>query len=131
MLRKYRIVLITVVLLQLGFLVIQLLQQNYFLDDSAEYIHTADNLISDGTLYCGDTEETIDPALYTKRLPGYPAFLVLTRLLTTSMVPVIILQMLLSIGSVLLMLKIFSPGKQGTWLLLPLLLLFPAQFIYS
>lgn len=131
MLRKYRIVLITVALLQLGFLVIQLLQQNYFLDDSAEYLRTADNLISNSMLYCGDTEETIDPALYTKRLPGYPALLLLTRLLTTSMVPVIILQMLLSLGSVLLMLKIFSSGKQGNWLLLPLLLLFPAQFIYS
>ncbi|MCA1747294.1 MAG: hypothetical protein LC655_06325, partial [Bacteroidales bacterium] len=131
MLRKYRIVLITVVMLQLGFLVIQLLQQNYFLDDSTEYLRTADNLIGEQMLYCGDADEAIDPALYTKRLPGYPAFLALTRFFTTSMVPVIILQMLLSLGSVLLMLKIFSPGKQDNWLLLPMLLLFPAQFIYS
>ncbi|MEX0980771.1 MAG: hypothetical protein WD577_03685 [Bacteroidales bacterium] len=131
MLRKYRIVLITVALLQLGFLVIQLFQQNYFLDDSAEYLRAADNLIGERMLYCGDTEKAIDPALYTKRLPGYPVFLMLIRFFSTSMVPVIILQMLLSLGSVLLMLKLFSPGKQGNWLLLPLLLLFPAQFIYS
>ncbi|MCA1746618.1 MAG: hypothetical protein LC655_02905, partial [Bacteroidales bacterium] len=131
MLRKYRIVLITVVMLQLGFLVIQLLQQNYFLDDSGEYLRAADNLISDQILYSGDSDEPIDPALYTKRLPGYPAFLMLIRFFTTSMVPVIILQMLLSIGSILLMLKIFSPGKQGSWILFPLLLFFPAQFIYS
>ncbi|MCA1746417.1 MAG: hypothetical protein LC655_01875, partial [Bacteroidales bacterium] len=57
--------------------------------------------------------------------------LALTRFFTTSMVPVIILQMLLSLGSVLLMLKLFSPGKQGGWILLPLLVLYPAQFIYS
>jgi hypothetical protein len=47
------------------------------------------------------------------------------------MAPVMVLQMLLSICSVLLMLRIFSPGKQGGWILLPLLVLFPAQFIYS
>jgi hypothetical protein len=131
MLRKYRIVLIVVVFLQLGFLVIQLLQQNYFLDDSAEYLQTADNLISDGMLYCGDTDEPLDPALYTKRLPGYPAFLVLVRLFSSSMVPVVVMQMLLSLASILLMLKIFSPEKQGNAILLALLVLFPAQFIYS
>ncbi len=131
MLRKHRIVLITVVLLQLGFLVIQLLQQNYFLDDSAEYLRVADNLIGERMIYSGDPDEPIDPALYTKRLPGYPAFLILVRLFTTSMVPVVALQLLLSLGSVLLMLNIFSPGKQGAWILLPLLVLYPAQFIYS
>ena len=131
MLGKYRIVLITVVLMQVGFLVIQLLQQNYFLDDSPEYLRTADNLLSDGMLYCGDTEKAIDPALYTKRLPGYPAFLALARIFTTSMVPVIILQLLLSLGSILLMLKIFSPQKQSNSILLAMLVFFPAQFIYS
>jgi hypothetical protein len=131
MLRKYRIVLFAVVVLQLGFLVIQLVQQNYFLDDSEEYIRVADNLLSDGMLYCGDTDEMLDPALYTKRLPGYPSFLVLVRLFTTSMIPVVILQMLLSLASILLMLKIFSPEKQGRTILLVLLVLYPAQFIYS
>ena len=131
MLRKYRILLLAVVLLQLAFLSFQLVSQNYFLDDSEEYIRTADNLINEGMLYCGDTDEPADPALYTKRLPGYPAFLVLFRLFTTSMVPVVILQMLLSLASLLLMLKIFSPEKQGNAILLALLVLFPAQFIYS
>ena len=122
---------ITVLLLQLGFLVIQLLQQNYFLDDSHEYLRAADNLLSDGVLYSGNMDEAVDPALYTKRLPGYPAFLALTCLFTASMVPVIILQMLLSFGSILLMLKIFSPRKQGSAILIALLVLFPAQFIYA
>ena len=123
--------LITVVLLHLGFMVIQLLRQNYFLDDSREYLRMADNMLSDGMLYCGDTGKAIDPALYTKRLPGYPAFLALTRIFTTSMVPVIILQLLLSLGSVMLMLKIFSPQKQSTSILLAMLVFFPAQFIYT
>ncbi len=131
MLKKYRIVLLVVVLLQLAFLGYQLVSQNYFLDDSEEYIRAADNLISDGMLYSGETDQMLDPALYTKRLPGYPAFLVLVRLFTTSMVPVVILQMLLSLASILLMLKIFSPDKQGRGILLALLVLFPAQYIYS
>ncbi len=131
MLGKYRIILFIVVLMHAGFLLIQLLRQNYLLDDSREYLLAADNLLNNGMLYCGSMEKAIDPALFTKRLPGYPALLVITHLLTTSLVPVIVLQLLLSLGSILIMMKLFSPQKEGNPVLLLMLLLFPAQFIYS
>ncbi|MEX0986519.1 MAG: hypothetical protein WD052_03495 [Bacteroidales bacterium] len=131
MLRQYRFEILIIVLIHLGFLVIQLFSQNYLLDDSKEYINTADNLITEGILYCDDPEGDTDPAFYTKRTPGYPLFLLPVRLVTGSLVPVIILQMLLSIGAILIMLKIFKPGKNSRYLLIALVALFPAQFIYA
>jgi hypothetical protein len=129
--KKYRTILLVIVPVQLLFLVIQLFSQNYLLDDSNEYLLAADNLIHQGVLYCGNTDAPEDPALYTKRPPGYPLFLAATRLFTPSHLPVIILQMLLSLVSILLMLEIFQPQKKEQFILLLFLLLIPAQYIYA
>lgn len=118
-------------IVHLLFLVIQLFSQHYLLDESGEYLQAADNLIEKGMLYSGDTEAAEDPALFTRRTPGYPLFLAATRFFTHSHVPVIILQMLLSLLSILLMLEIFRPQKKDRFILMPLLLLIPAQYIYA
>lgn len=131
MLKKYRSETGIILIVHLAFLVYQLFAQNFLLADSQEYLDAADNLLSEGILYCGDLQEPIDPALYTKRPAGYPLFLSLTRFFTKSHVPVVILQMLLSLASVFLLLNIFKPERRDRYILLTMLLLVPAQFIYA
>ena len=131
MLRKYRFEILFVLVVHLGFMGFQLTSQHFLLDDSSEYIAAADHLLHDGMLYCGDTTDPIDPALYTKRPPAYPLFLILTRAWTRSFVPLILLQMLLSMFSLLAMLKIFQPERRSRILVTLFTILYPAQFIYA
>ncbi len=131
MFRRYWPVILIIALVQGLFLAYQVHTGNFYLDDSKEYLRTADNMLTQGTVYCGDLQDAPDPALYTKRPPGYPAFLILIRIFTSSMLPVIILQSILSLASILLLIKLFGDKKRGAWLLLPLILFFPAQFIYA
>lgn len=131
MLRKYRIEIIIVLLVHTGFLVYQLYAQHFLLDDSAEYIRTADNLLNEGVLYNGDLSQHIEPGMYTRRPPGYPVFLLLSRLFTQSMVPIILLQLLLSMGTFIAILKIFQPEGFARIMITAFIVLYPAQFIYT
>lgn len=45
-------------------------------NDSLEYQKTAENLVNKNLFYSGDTNETIDYRLFSKRTIGYPVFLV-------------------------------------------------------
>ncbi len=131
MVRKYWIEFIIVLVIHAGFMVYQLYAQHYLLDDSKEYIRTADNLLREGILYNGDLSEHIQPELYTKRPPGYPLLLMIARLFTQSMIPVIVLQLVLSLASFIAMLKIFKPEGYARILLTVFIIFFPAQFIYT
>jgi hypothetical protein len=131
MLRKYPIEILVVLVLHLAFLAFQLVSENYFTEDSAEYIQTADNLIHEGILYSGDLDAELETGLYTKRLPGYTAVLAAIQWFTSSPLPLLILQLLFSMTSFLILLRMFKPGKMGRIVLMILVLLFPLQFIYA
>ena len=45
------------------------------INDSLEYQKTAENLVNKNLFYSGDTNETIDYRLFSKRTIGYPVFL--------------------------------------------------------
>ena len=62
-------------IMHLFFFLWQVQHQGYLLQDSEEYLYAAQNIIDKQTLYSGDLEQEIDPALYTKRPLGYPLFL--------------------------------------------------------
>ncbi len=131
MLRKYWIEFIIILVIHAGFMVYQMHAQHYLLDDSKEYIRTADNLVREGILYNGDLSEHIQPELYTKRPPGYPLFLLISRLFTQSMIPVILLQLVLSLASFIAMLKVFKPEGYARVLVTTFIIFYPAQFIYT
>ncbi|MDF1572530.1 MAG: hypothetical protein P1P82_13040 [Bacteroidales bacterium] len=131
MLRKYRTEIIIILLIHTGFMVYQLFVQHYLPGSSTEYITTADNLHNAGTLYSGDLSQHIEPELYTKYSPGYPLVLLLTGLFTQSMVPLILLQLALSMLSFITMLRIFQPEGYARILATAFVLLYPAQFIYT
>lgn len=105
------------------------------LSDSTEYLNASGNIYTRGTLYCGELSEPIREELFTRRPPLYPVLLGIA-LLTGSTIPVLLLQTLFSMLSLLLVFKIFGPGtgNRGNpfYPLFFLFLLFtPAQFIYS
>lgn len=131
MLRKYWIEFIIVLVIHAGFMIYQVHAQHYLLDDSKEYIRTADNLVREGILYNGDLSEHIQPELYTKRPPGYPFFLLIPRLFTQSMIPIIVLQLVLSLASFITMLQVFKPEGYTRILVTVFIIFYPAQFIYT
>lgn len=131
MLRKYRTEIIIMLLIHTGFMVYQLFAQHYLPGNATEYIITADNLRNEGTFYSGDLSQHIEPELYTKYSPGYPLFLLITRLFTQSMVPLILLQLALSMFSFFAMLRVFQPEGYARILAAAFILFYPSQFIYT
>lgn len=130
MIKKYIPFLAVFVVLQILFLLLQTGLENYYLRDSYEYMQAADNFIEEGVLYAGDLSQSEEIHLYTKRPPGYPLFLSISRLFSDSHLPVMILQALLSILSALLMLRIFGKERSENLFFVFLILFMPAQFIY-
>jgi hypothetical protein len=102
--------------------------------DSFEYKKAAVNSWEKGILYAGDLNEHINPALYSRRPPGYPLFLVFARLLSSSDLVVILLQNLINILSILFILKILMMLEfQNTisfWVMLTFVV-YPTQIIYT
>lgn len=130
MIRKYKIEIGGFIFLQLVFLLIQLFFQNYLKEDSLDYLQTAGNLIDKGIFYSGDFSQAINPALYTNIAPIYPLLLTVKSLFNNSLLAIILIQIILSVASFLLMLKVFQPKVKQKLLLMGLVLLFPSQFIY-
>jgi len=112
----------------------QLAAQDPFLSDSFEYLAAARNLASEGVLYAGDLAQPLDPALYTKRPPLYPLLLVATGAHTGFFGGTLLIQNLLSLFSwylVFLLYRRIASSEQAGRAALPLLMLFPSQFIYA
>gem|GEM_PF-2655833 len=118
-------------LIHTGFMVYQLFAQHYLPGNATEYIITADNLRNEGTLYSGDLSQHIETEGYTRYSPGYPLILLLTRLFTQSFVPLILLQLALSMLSFITMLRVFQPEGYARILAAVFILFYPAQFIYT
>ena len=117
------------------------------LPDSEEYLNASQNLYQQGVLYCGDLSQPVREELFTRRPPLYP-ILIGATVITGTEVPVLLMQILLSLFSVWIVLIIFRPfsgtvdpaaskkqalrGFRFYYLMMFLLLLAtPAQFIYS
>ena len=49
------------------------------INDSTEYLYSANNLLKNNTLYSGDLNKPLDYRLYTKRTIGYPLFIMLSH----------------------------------------------------
>ena len=119
-----------VILVHLLFFAFALIQKPQPLQDSQEYLQASDNLYHEGVLYTGDLGEAIREEAYTRRPPVYPLFLGFA-LITGSIFPVLLLQMLFSMLSIILVYRFFINDQKFVWLPALLLLMTPAQFIYS
>ncbi len=105
------------------------------LPDAEDYLNASRNLYTQGVLYCGDLSEPLRDELFTRRPPLYPVLLGI-HLLTGSGVVVYLFQILLSMGSIFLVFRVFRPERKEqeplfTVVALLLILATPAQFIYS
>jgi len=103
--------------------------------DSDEYIHQAYNIVHYGVIYSGDyTLPEKDPALYGLRTPGYPLFLIFSKILFNSNFFPLLLQCILSILNIYLgykIVKTISANRVKSHHYLLFFLFFPSQFIYS
>ena len=110
----------------------QILNKSYFLADSFEYLQEAENIFEQGLFYCGDLNEQINPDLYTKRPPLYPIFIGLSQLLPGKIIPLLLLQNLLSLFNILILLKIVTRYFKVSKTLIFIFILFsPVQAIYA
>ena len=101
------------------------------LSDSEDYLNASRNLYSQGVLYCGDLSEPIVVEQLTRRPPLYPLFIGF-GLLTGSNIPVFLLQILISILSIILVYRIFLQGNHRLSVVALILILgTPSLFIYS
>ena len=120
---------------QLFFFAYAQLNQHTKTADSDEYIYQAKNLIDYGTTYSGDyTATNLDVSLYERRTPGYPVYLILTKIIFHSNFLPLFLQCVLSLLNIFIgykILKLISPDTKNTYLYLFFFLFFPSQFIYA
>lgn len=101
--------------------------------DSAEYISAAENLKNQGIFYAGNLTEPINPALYSRRPPGYPIFILLSRLFGNSDFSTVIFQILLIILNVILLHRILlqlNVKSSDHKLIIFIYLVYPSQIIY-
>ncbi len=126
--------LISIILIQLFFFLVQVKNHSLYLNDSKEYLTEAYNISHHGTFYCGLAGQEKDPALFTKRPPLYPLLIALAHLLSSNDMIIILLQNILSVFSILLMKKTAAEWgylkNKDAWVL-AVLIFSPAQFIYS
>ena len=113
--------------LQLGF-------KRPYLTDSQQYIQLADNLLDHGVFYGWDLDAPIDPEGYTQRPPLYPLLILLFRVFTDSPYPLLFAQALWGVFNCWGLYRFWEglPLRVSPlWSMIPALLLFPSQLIYS
>jgi hypothetical protein len=114
---------------------VALQQKNFTTKDSSEYIWQAQNLSANGSWYCADMTQAINPALYNQRPPVYGAFLSLLHIDAglENVFVLLLLQMGISLLTTFIavqFVKLFLGEEWNRmWLLIPLLF-FPSQFVY-
>lgn len=124
-----------ILLIHLLFFTFALIRPPEPLPDSIEYLDASGNIFRKGTLYCGNLDEPIREELFTRRPPLYPLLLGIA-VISGSTLPVLLLQTLFSLLSILMVAKIFLdrfPSRRNLphLLLLIFLLATPAQFVYA
>lgn len=134
-LKKEKVLWVLLIATQLFFFTYAQINQHTKTADSDEYIFQAKNLIDYGTTYSGDyTSSNLDVSLYDRRTPGYPIYLILTKIIFHSDFLPLFLQCILSLLNIFIgykILKQISPDTKKTYLYLFFFLFFPSQFIYA
>ena len=123
-----------IILLHAIYFSYQAVNKHLYLRDSREYLAEAKNIKNEVTFYCGDLKKQLDFDLYTKRPPLYPVFILIIKTVHDSDIVVLLIQCLLSIFNFYMLIKIFellNINERYKYLLIPLLILYPAQFIYA
>lgn len=132
--KKHRVFLLWVLAVHLLFLGWQVLNGNFYLVDSEEYITESENILSSATFYCGDLEQPLRYDNFTKRPPVYPLFLSAVLGVSGSDWVVVVIQNLLSLINFFLLINMGTAigleEKHFRWMI-PLIFLYPAQFIYA
>jgi hypothetical protein len=122
----------TMLLVHALFFVLACFYKRIYMGDSFEYIYEALNIKQLFFFYSGNPALPIAPEYMTQRQPGYPLFLLGVYLFVVNNWVVLICQNLLSLFNVWYTRKmLLSIGyqKKYDWLLLVLLIAYPAQFI--
>jgi 4-amino-4-deoxy-L-arabinose transferase-like glycosyltransferase len=102
--------------------------------DSYEYLSAGRNLLQHGVVYCRNLNEQIDPIAYSRRPPAYPFFILPLASLSSSYFWIAAAQIFLTFLSSLILIKLedaLYPEMSPTAIPAALLLLYPAQIIYS
>ena len=121
-----------ILLVHVAFFLLACSFRRIYMGDSFEYIYEAVNIKNYFFFYSGNPAMPILPEYMTQRQPGYPLFLLLTYLFTVNNWIVIVLQNLLSVFNICYLRKTIAHigyQKKNDWLLLLLLVAYPAQFI--
>jgi hypothetical protein len=122
------------VLLHCTFLMLALSFKNIHLKDSAEYIYQAQNIRNNFSWYAGNLSEPFDAALVSQRPPMYGILLAMTWFESLGDIPVLIIQIMISLMSCFMIFKIvnlLSDKKINSWLLLFPMMCFFSQFVYT
>ena len=130
--RQDKVFIGTIVLVHLVYFLLACRFTRIYMGDSFEYIYEALNIKDRFFFYSGNPSLPISPEYMTQRQPGYPLFLLMVYIFTVNNWIVIALQNLLSIFNIYYCRKILSNvgyAKKYDWLLLLLLVAYPAQFI--
>ncbi len=109
-------------------------QERWYLVDSYEYLAAAENMEENGSWYSKDREEAYDPAHHSRRTPLYPFLLMLSKGLVDHPAFVALWQIILSLFNIHLMLRTLNEWRiprRFRFVILPFLLLLPAQYIYA
>jgi hypothetical protein len=103
------------------------------INDALDYLHQAENLEAGRFWYAGDFAEAEDPRRYSRRPPGYAAFLVALRVVSTHPLWIAFIQSLLGVAAWVLLwhvlVRLGGPPRPG-----PLVLglaLAPAVLLYA
>ncbi len=81
------------------------------IDDSYEYLQQAENLLRGYLAYSGDLTQPIDPYLFSKRTPAYPAFIVLSGGMWLGPESTVVFQYFLLLAAVFIVRKILTDRK--------------------
>ncbi len=130
--RKDKIFIGTIVLVHVVFFLLALHFTRIYMGDSFEYIYEALNIKRYLFFYSGNPAMPIVPEYMTQRQPLYPLFLLGVYLFSINNWIVIALQNIFSIANIFYARKVFTSvgyQKKYDWLLLLLIIAYPAQFI--
>jgi len=122
----------TIVLVHAVFFALAMHYTRIYMGDSFEYIYEALNIKRYSFFYSGNPAMPIVPEYMTQRQPGYPLFLLAIYLFAVNNWIVILLQNVLSVFNICYarkMLMNIGFRKKYDWLLLLLVVAYPAQFI--
>ena len=130
--KKHQLVL-TIIVIHCLFFTTKIVLGNFFLEDSFEYYHLANNIKNSFEFYSADINSAIQFENYTKRPPIYGLFVLIFSFFLNSTISVLIFQNILSIASIFICLRLFENYYKNInkKLLLVLITSSISQFIYA